>query len=163
MRRREFITLLGGAAALPLATQAQQTEKKRIGVLMSFAETDVSARVMLEGYRNALAPLGWIEGRNLHTEVRWAAGNPDKIRGFTNDLIEFSARRYSCSGDGFDELGHSRDAKHSDRLRQRGRPNWKRLGHEHRAPRRLRHRIHDRPFRAGRQMGDVVEGNRTGH
>ena len=50
MRRREFITLLGGVALL-LAAQAQQTEKKRVGLLMSFAETDASARVMLEGYR----------------------------------------------------------------------------------------------------------------
>src|SRR5436305_8109688 len=89
MRRREFITLLGGAAALPVAAQAQQNEKKRIGVLMSFAETDASARAMFEGYRNALAPLGWVEGKNLQTEVRWAAGNTDKIKAFTKELIEF--------------------------------------------------------------------------
>jgi putative ABC transport system substrate-binding protein len=89
MRRRQFITLLGGAAAFPLASQAQQNDKKRIGVLMSFAETDASARAMLDGYRNALAPLGWVEGKNLQTETRWAGGNPDKIKAFTKDLIEF--------------------------------------------------------------------------
>jgi putative ABC transport system substrate-binding protein len=44
---------------------------------------------MLDGYRNALVPLGWIEGKNLQTEVRWAGGNPDKIKAFTKDLIEF--------------------------------------------------------------------------
>ena len=90
MRRREFITLIGGAAATwPLAAQAQQTEqKRRIGVLMSFAETDASARAMFEGYRNVLAQLGWIEGKNLQTEVRWAAGNPDKIKAFTKELVE---------------------------------------------------------------------------
>ncbi len=90
MRRREFITLIGGAAATwPLAAQAQQTEqKRRIGVLMSFADSDASARAMFEGYRNALAQLGWIEGKNLQTEVRWAAGNPDKIKAFTKELVE---------------------------------------------------------------------------
>src|SRR5450631_1356715 len=91
MRRREFITLIGGAAAtLPRAARAQQTgQKKRIGVLMSFAENDVSARAMFEGYRNALVQLGWIEGKNLQMEVRWAAGNPDKIKAFTGELVEF--------------------------------------------------------------------------
>ena len=91
MRRREFITLIGGAAAtLPRAARAQQTgQKKRIGVLMSFAENDVSARAMFEGYRNALVQLGWIEGKNLQMEVRWAAGSPDKIKAFTGELVEF--------------------------------------------------------------------------
>jgi putative ABC transport system substrate-binding protein len=90
LKRREFITLLGGAAATwPLTAQAQQTEKKRrIGVLMSFAESDASARSMFEGYRNALAQLGWIEGKNLQMEVRWAAGNPDKIKAFAKELVE---------------------------------------------------------------------------
>jgi putative ABC transport system substrate-binding protein len=89
MRRREFITILGGAATLPLAAQAQQAEKKRISVLMSFAESDASARAMLEGYRKALAPLGWVEGKNLQTEVRWAAGSADRIKAFTKELFEF--------------------------------------------------------------------------
>jgi putative ABC transport system substrate-binding protein len=91
MRRREFISLLGGAAATwPLVAQAQQSEKRRrIGVLMSFAESDASARSMFDGYRNALAQLGWIEGKNLQIETRWAAGNPDKIKAFTKELVEF--------------------------------------------------------------------------
>jgi putative ABC transport system substrate-binding protein len=91
MRRREFITLLGGAAsALPFAAQAQlPAQKKRISVLMSFAESDPSAVAMFEGYRNALVQLGWIEGKNLQMEVRWAAGNPDKIKAFTKELVEF--------------------------------------------------------------------------
>jgi putative ABC transport system substrate-binding protein len=90
MRRREFITLIGGATAMwPLAAQAQQSEqKRRIGVLMSFSESDPSARSMFEGYRKALTQLGWIEGKNLQMEVRWAAGNPDKIKAFTRELIE---------------------------------------------------------------------------
>jgi len=89
MRRRAFIAVLGGAAAWPLAARAQQTEKKRVGVLMSFSEADPSARIMLEGYRKALALLGWVEGRNLQTELRWAAGNAESIKVFTKELIEF--------------------------------------------------------------------------
>jgi putative tryptophan/tyrosine transport system substrate-binding protein len=89
MRRREFITLIGGAAATwPLAAQAQHEQKRRIGVLMSFAESDASARSMFEGYRNALAQLGWNESKNLQIEVRWAAGNPDRIKAFTKELVE---------------------------------------------------------------------------
>jgi len=89
MRRRAFIAVLGGASAWPLAARAQQTEKKRVGVLMSFSEADPSARIMLEGYRKALELLGWVEGKNLQTELRWAAGNADRIKVYTKELIEF--------------------------------------------------------------------------
>ena len=90
MKRREFITLIGGVAVTwPLPAQAQQTQqKRRIGVLMSFAESDASARAMFEGYRNALTQLGWTEGKNLQMEVRWAAGDPDKIQAFSRELVE---------------------------------------------------------------------------
>ena len=89
MRRREFFTLLSSAATLPLAAWAQHNEqKRRIGVLMSFAENDASARAMFDGYRSGLAQLGWTEGKNLQIEVRWAAGNLDKIKAFTKELVE---------------------------------------------------------------------------
>ncbi len=91
MRRREFIRLvfIGAAATWPLATQAQQTEqRRRIGVLMSFSESDASARSMFEEYRRTLAQLGWIEGKNLQMDVRWAAGNAERIKAFTKELVE---------------------------------------------------------------------------
>jgi putative ABC transport system substrate-binding protein len=90
MKRREFIALVGGAAATwPAATRAQQAEqKRRIAVLMSFAESDASARAMFEGYRNALARLGWVEGKNIQMDVRWAAGNPDRMKTFAKELVE---------------------------------------------------------------------------
>jgi putative ABC transport system substrate-binding protein len=56
---------------------------------MSFAESDASAGAMFEAFRNALVHQGWIEGKNLQMEVRWAAGNPDKIKAFTKELVEF--------------------------------------------------------------------------
>ena len=64
MKRREFITLLGGAAAWPVAARAQQGERvRRIGVLMSFAENDPEARLWIARFTQGLAESGWIVGR----------------------------------------------------------------------------------------------------
>jgi putative tryptophan/tyrosine transport system substrate-binding protein len=73
MRRREFISLLGGAAAVaPFPAAAQQGEPvRRIAVLMPFGEEDMAGRQRLEAIREGLRQLGWIEGRNLRIEVRW--------------------------------------------------------------------------------------------
>ena len=71
MRRREFIALLGGAAAWPVAALAQQSERVRlIGVLMAFAESDPAAQSQVAAFRGSLAKLGWTEGRNLRIELR---------------------------------------------------------------------------------------------
>ena len=88
MRRREFITLLGGAAvAWPVAARAQQPERmRRIGVLMAFAGPN--AQSYATAFRDALTKLGWAEGRNLRTEVRWGAGDADKFRSFAKELVD---------------------------------------------------------------------------
>src|SRR6478672_1457005 len=90
MRRREFITLLGGtAAAWPLAARAKQSDRmRRIGVLMGFAESDPTAQSWVGAFQNALAKLGWTEGSNLRIELRWAAADPDKIRSFARELVD---------------------------------------------------------------------------
>ena len=90
MRRREFITLLGGtAAAWPLAARAEQSDRmRRIGVLMGFAESDPTAQSWIAAFQNALAKLGWTEGSNLRIELRWAAADPDKIRSFAKELVD---------------------------------------------------------------------------
>ena len=89
MIRREFITLLGGAAAWPLAARAQQGERmRRIGVLSTFAESDPEAQSLVEALDQTLQELGWVEGRNLRIDRRWAAGNPGRIEGFVKTLIE---------------------------------------------------------------------------
>ena len=89
MKRREFITLLGGAAAWPLAAHAQQPERmRRIGVLMGFDENDPEAKGWLSGFMQGLAELGWSDGRNMRMDVRWTAGNPDRMRAFAKDLVD---------------------------------------------------------------------------
>ena len=76
--RREFITLLGGAAAAwPLAARAQQLNPvRRVGVLIGFAESDPSVQSWVAVFRAALAKLGWTEGNNLRIELRWAGDDP---------------------------------------------------------------------------------------
>jgi putative ABC transport system substrate-binding protein len=74
MQRREFITLLGSAAATwPLAARAQQAEPmRRIGVLMNVAEDDAEGQARLAAFAQALKQLGWSDGRNLRMDTRWA-------------------------------------------------------------------------------------------
>src|SRR5262249_12045097 len=73
LRRREFITLFGGAAiAWPLAARAQQGERvRRVGVLSNFAESDLEAQSMVEALHQTLQELGWAEGRNIRIDTRW--------------------------------------------------------------------------------------------
>src|SRR5437879_6864621 len=89
MRRREFITLVGGAAtAWPLAVRAQQADRmRRIGVLLSLDESDPDGKAQLSGFTQGLAELGWIDGRNLRMEVRWGSGDIDRIRTFAKELV----------------------------------------------------------------------------
>jgi putative ABC transport system substrate-binding protein len=90
MRRREFITLLGGAAAAwPLAARAQQGERmRRIGVLMEPPEDDPEGKAHLSGFTQALGELGWTDGRNLRMDVRWAAGSFERTRMFAKELVD---------------------------------------------------------------------------
>jgi putative tryptophan/tyrosine transport system substrate-binding protein len=88
MMRREFIGLLGGAAAAwPLAARAQQPERmRRIGVLMS-VENDPDGKAQLSGFTQGLAEIGWTDGRNLRMEVRWGGGDVNRIRTFAKELV----------------------------------------------------------------------------
>ena len=88
MKRREFITLLGGATAWPLAAQAQQRERmRRVAVLMSFGADDAEGQSRVTAFAQGLQELGWSEGRNLRVEYRWAAGNADNIRKYAAELV----------------------------------------------------------------------------
>jgi putative tryptophan/tyrosine transport system substrate-binding protein len=90
MRRREFITLLGGAAAAwPLATSAQQGERVRwIGVITGGTVADDSdARANFAAFREGLQQLGWVDGGNLRVDYRWGAGDAERVRKNIGDML----------------------------------------------------------------------------
>jgi putative tryptophan/tyrosine transport system substrate-binding protein len=89
VKRRDFITLLGGAAtAWPLAARAQQSNRiRRIGVLMAVAENDPEAQPWVMAFHQGLAKLGWTVGGNLQIDYRWTAGDVERARIFANELI----------------------------------------------------------------------------
>ena len=74
-RRREFITLLGGSAALPFMARAQGDSVRRVGWLMSTGERDSESQLRLGAFREGLQKLGWPEGRNLRIDYRWGGGS----------------------------------------------------------------------------------------
>src|SRR5262249_394282 len=87
MRRREFITLLGGAAAWPLAARAQQERVRRIGVLMPSAADDPEFQARMTAFLQELAQLGWIDGRNVRIDTRWGVADADRIRKYAAELV----------------------------------------------------------------------------
>src|SRR5215831_3680502 len=87
MKRRGFITLLGGAAAWPLAARAQQGNRvRRIGVLIPLDENE-QARTYVSAFTQALADSGWTDGRNVRTDLRWAGGDTNRMRAFAQELV----------------------------------------------------------------------------
>ena len=88
MKRRAFITLIGGTAAWPLAARAQQSEPvRRVGVLMAFAEGDHEAQSWVAALRAELRKLGWTEGRNIEIDTRWAAADVELMGRFAKELV----------------------------------------------------------------------------
>jgi putative ABC transport system substrate-binding protein len=80
-RRREFITLLGGAAAWPFSALAQQPSgMRRIGVLLNFAADDPEAQAKNSAFLQSLQQLGWTAGRNVRIDTRWGAADADRVR-----------------------------------------------------------------------------------
>ncbi|MGA9501446.1 MAG: ABC transporter substrate-binding protein [Pseudolabrys sp.] len=99
MRRREFITLVGGAAALSFAAHAQQPERmRRIGVLMSLAADDREGKARLNAFVQGLQELGWTEGRNLRIDTRWAAGEGAQRGKYAAELVALAPDVILASG-----------------------------------------------------------------
>ena len=90
MNRRRFLrTVSASLLAAPLAAEAQQAGRlRRVGVLMGYAENDLEANGFFAGFRQRLAELGWLDGRNLRMDVRWAPGSVDRMRTFAKELVE---------------------------------------------------------------------------
>jgi putative ABC transport system substrate-binding protein len=89
MRRREFIAGLGSATAWPVVARAQQGDRvRRIGVLMPNDQNDNVAKARVFALTQALADLGWVDGRNMRMDVRWAGGNINRIRVLAQELVD---------------------------------------------------------------------------
>jgi len=139
MKRRAFITLLGGAAiAWPLSGSTQQLDRvRRIGVLMGFLESDPEAQARVAAFREGLQKLGWTEGRNVQIDTRWAALDAQAMQRFAKELVGLQPDVI---------LAHTTpatlDAHHSDRVRPGCRSRRQRLGRELLTAGRQRHRFH---------------------
>src|SRR6201981_63493 len=89
MRRRDFVTLLGGSMIWPLAARAQRAERvTRIGVLMGIGENDPEAGPRVEALEAGFHELGWVKGRNLELDYRWTAGDLDRTQRLAKEIVE---------------------------------------------------------------------------
>jgi putative tryptophan/tyrosine transport system substrate-binding protein len=99
LKRREFITLLGGGAAWPLAARAQQSERmRRIGMLVLYAEGDPTGQARVAAFREALQQLGWMEGRNLSIDYRWGIGGSDRARASAAEVMSLAPDAIVANG-----------------------------------------------------------------
>jgi putative ABC transport system substrate-binding protein len=100
MKRRGFITLLGGAAAAwPLTVRAQEPERmRRIGVLLSLAADDPQGQARLKAFVQGLQQLGWTDGRNVRIDTRWSAGDADRGRRYAAELSALAPDVILASG-----------------------------------------------------------------
>jgi putative tryptophan/tyrosine transport system substrate-binding protein len=88
VRRRDFVAGLGSAAAWPLVVRAQQGDRvRRIGILIPGDENDPVQKTRLSAFTQALADLGWTDGRNVRMDVRWGRGDPNRIRALAQELV----------------------------------------------------------------------------
>jgi putative tryptophan/tyrosine transport system substrate-binding protein len=89
MKRREFITVIGGAAASwPLAARAQQPERiKRIGVLIGAIETDPESQARIVAFKEGLQAVGWTDGRNVHIDYRFSSADLNLTRNYAAELV----------------------------------------------------------------------------
>jgi putative ABC transport system substrate-binding protein len=91
MRRRDFIALAGGAAAWPLGARAQQPDPmRRVGLLLGIAENDPEARLRVKAFQQGLRDLGWLDGRNVRIDYRFAASDPERIKQYVAELVRLA-------------------------------------------------------------------------
>jgi putative ABC transport system substrate-binding protein len=86
MKRRDFITLFGGAAAWPLAARAQQGVR-RIGIMMNLPADDSEGQARVAAFLQGLQETGWVVGHNAQIDIRWGMGDPERIRKNATELV----------------------------------------------------------------------------
>src|SRR5215831_10427798 len=98
MKRREFITLLSGAAAWPLAASAQQGDRMRIGVFTPLAEDDPVDQARIAAFLRGLQHTGWTDGRNVRIDYHWSAGDDERVRKYAAELVALAPGVILASG-----------------------------------------------------------------
>ncbi len=158
-RRRDFITLFGGAAAAwPLAARAQRAGgMRRIGVLMNLSENDPEARGLVATFREGLAQLGWIDGRNVQIDYRWSAGNLDRIRRYAAELVALPPEVILAYGGS--TVGPLQQVTRTVPIVfvEVHRPGWRRLRDKSSAARWQHHRLFPVRIRHQRQMAGTAQ------
>src|ERR1700736_2788003 len=97
MRRREFITLFGGAVAWPLTARVEQAERmRRIAVLLGWSESNPEYRSLIDAFVQGLAQLGWVAGRNVLIDVRWTRGDVRRMQTLVKELVELQPDVILC-------------------------------------------------------------------
>src|SRR5262245_57980123 len=89
-KRREFVTLLGGAAAWPIAARAQQPRMRRIGNLMAYRPSDSEMQARIDALRQELQRLGWVKGVNIQLDERWTTDDMELVRAHAANLVELN-------------------------------------------------------------------------
>jgi putative ABC transport system substrate-binding protein len=91
MRRREFMALIGGAVAWPLAARTQQADRvRRVGVLTGFAKDDPESQRRVTAFLRGLRELGWWDGGNVRVDFRWGAGDYNRVRTYAKELVSLN-------------------------------------------------------------------------
>ena len=163
MRRREFITLVAGAAATwPRAARAQQTDRmQRIGVIFGGNASDPDVQARLAAFLQALQQLGWTEGRNVRIESRFGAGNADNIRKHAAELAALVTRH----DPGGVACGHRATAEgdphRTDYVRDSARSGRRGPRQQSVAARRQRHRLYAVRIQFDREMAGTAERDRA--
>src|SRR4051794_4884173 len=143
MRRREFITLFGGASvAWPIAARAQADRVRRLGVLMAYAESDREGQAYFAAFRGELQKLGWTEGRNIRTDIRWATTDAGVDATIHEGTHRAAARPHSLVKHTHYGGAAQTDTHHPNHFRARCRSGRQRLRRELPASGRQRHRFY---------------------
>ena len=159
MRQREFITLLGGAAAWPIASRAQPPERmRRIGVLLAAAADDAEFQARIGAFLQGLQQLGWTDGRNVRIDTRWATTNADDIRRHRGRISRARAGRHiGCYWHRNRGTVATGDPHRADRVRGGHRPGRRRFRREPGTAGRQRDRVHDFRIRHERKWLELLK------